>query len=283
MTQHTPETRRWLLARLYAIRKAMADQYRDGRISQDAIIAFTERAKTLQKRSGYLLRNQHPRVDKEERALEQLDRMAKALSENRLIVALDCGFTSMGPVEEVGITRLINQTMVTENLVDLNAAHRHSYEELVDRARTAYAEADLVVFHSHRTDLIKLGLTDAPRKFVDTADCAFLWYKEHPSLTALGQRYDIDTTGAHNSGNDSRFALEAAVAMTQDETRERLRERCVLRRQAAEARYAMMMWPTRKPGYLGAVTTWKDAARAAHAYRTGRLRPKRKRQQDYLV
>lgn len=290
--------------KINAALKGMRERYIAGEIDRDMVRSISSRAQHLMRRYFYLrTRRRSGAMDHTGLALNMLDRLETIIASGGTIMAVDTGFEARAgsPVEDVGIT-VANDPfgLRTVLLVDTAAIHRHPdpaqrtsrnplniYREgrfneeiyrlpighMKRQVATSLENAVLVIFHGAACDQEKLGITVHPGRLIDTAVIGRLWTgaRVQPGLAWLCERYGIDSTGHHNSANDSRFTWEVARAMLADPSLPGLRERHRMRQERNAAYRRWMMWPTRKPGAEAAWGDWKALNEAAERVNTGDL------------
>lgn len=289
--------------KINAALKRMRERYRNGEMSRDAVAAYVARARVLMQRHFYRRRQHLPtRVDHDRAAHDALDRLeAIVRSKKGTIMAFDTGFrmSARDRLEEFGLTVWVDEDLGTQTYVDEMILHRHPNAaervmlherqryvasrfgetkrvpgwKIKQFAKTAAEHASLIIFHQSDTDRELLELDLRPDQVIDTAEIGRVWTGSRitPSLEWLCERYGIDAQGAHNSGNDSRFTMEVALAMLNDPSRAGLKRRNEIREQRKAAYHRMMLWPTRKPGYETAVAEWKALDRESGLVKTGNL------------
>jgi hypothetical protein len=204
---------------LQAIR-ASAAAYRAGSITPDEMRERAARINALRARSGDLERRKEAMRKDFARQLRALERARAAFAGPDPVVAIDVGYTGDGPMEEVGITSICEERIVTTNYIVAGyEAQRQGIPNLFGETRvlpeyalkalvqTTFDGAGLVVFHAAHCDLKLLGLDTSKTFYADTGNLARLWGEQNWSLDALCFLHGIDNEGWHNSANDSRRTL----------------------------------------------------------------------------
>ena len=213
------------------------------------------------------------------RAAEGLLRLRAAIAAGARIVAIDLAYPPTsgyvpGAFEEVGIATWRDGAVEALTVADAAAIHRHpdpalrvmrhpdqpfrpslygpalamSHGEAWGMALEAYRSADVAVFHSCHADLPRLGLALDPEKVVDTEICGWAWFGRRPSLSDLCAGLGIECLGPHNSGNDARHTLAAALALASEPGADLVVERARLRTEWDDATRRLVEHPTRAPG-----------------------------------
>ena len=283
-------------ARIRAYLKASGKLYAAGLLDRAEMDRRSARAALLVQRRDFMRSYPCHGTTRDLLAYRRLGLLAQALASGGRVTAIDVGASLGWGVDEIGIcTRVGDAPPVTLTFHDETAGHRIPGAEplvpgtlrresafggtravprrvLLDAAAEAYAAADVVVFHGADADLHRLGI-EPDGRVVDTARCARLWHGRYPSLSDLCGRYGIDASGAHHSGNDARYAMDVAVAMTRDPSLPRLGERLELREARDEARRRLATHPTRKGGREVLLAAWRAADEASMRYKTGSLGP----------
>lgn len=280
-------------AKVLSILDRARTRHAAGEIDGSAIAAAALRGNALRRRHRHReTRGVVRRKDyREAVAIHGLDRIRAVVADGGTIAAIDLGYDRDAPYvpgafSEVGIATWTDGRVRTVTLVDEAALHRHPdptrrilrhpdqgfrpsfhgpdvvapHAEVWDRAREAYAAADLVLFHSRHADQPRLGLRHDPERVADTECCAWAWFGRKPSLGDLCKAFGIECPGLHNSGNDARYTLDAALAMAADPCVSLLAERRRLRLEWEAALHRLIMHPVRAPG----VELLQAAAGEAH-------------------
>lgn len=280
-------------SRITAYLRASRALYETGGIGLDEMRARAARAGFLLDRDRYLRTGPPRGTARDAEALACLARLSDAVASGLTVTAIDVGSGEALGVEEIGICTLSVGGSTTLTLFDVRAPHRDpagapgprqrtplfgetramGRAEILEAARDAYAAADVAIFHSASADLHRLGLEPDPAKVIDTVACSRLWHPQSPSLADLCRRYGIDASGAHHSGNDARYALDAALAMARDPSLPKVAERHRLRVRRDQARRALLMHPTRLDGREALLAEWEAANNASMRFRTGPMGP----------
>jgi hypothetical protein len=210
---------------------AARSSYEAEEINAEQMAARAKRISGLIKVAGELQRRKESRTKFLERTSRHLAMVRDAMNDGVRIVSIDTGFHPETEVlQEVGITiwdgnyRNTVTYIVAGQEKDRDTDKANAIlplEDLRKLVQAHYDDAFYVVFHQAYKDIELLELNTKNTRYFDTSFISQRWFAQggSPKLTTLCRHYGVKFAGAHQSGEDSRMALEVLFAMAMDTTK----------------------------------------------------------------